>query len=116
MSLAVLEMCHINTYEWHPPFDPKANIWRNYKRLSADVWGPEGRGDHVIPHIAQRAINLIWNDPGEPYLWYYIYQGTIYNRYVADFAPRYFASASNPFMYHGDHLHVSWLFLGGVWM
>jgi hypothetical protein len=39
----------------------------------------------------------------------------MYNRFVDDFAPQFFASPDDVFNYHGDHPHIGWLKPGGVW-
>ena len=109
------DVIHIDTYVWHPPYNPDQQILRDYQMYMADFWNPGGRGDPIDRWKGERIINLAWNDPGEPILWYYIWRGVIHNRFVDDFAPRFFASPNDPFNYHGDHPHIGWLYPGGVW-
>src|SRR5215203_2196312 len=96
---------HINTYLWHPPYDPP-DITRRYDTLSFDVWGPRGRGDPIGYKKGQKAFDIIWNDPGLPWIEWIIWQRTIRWR-GDDFTPRPFGS--NPFSWHEDHVHVTFL-------
>jgi hypothetical protein len=109
------EQIHINTYIWHPPFNAAAQILRNYQMYMFDVWNGAGRGAPIDFWKGEKAVEVVWNDPGEPFLWYYIWRGLIYNRFIDDFAPRFFASEDDLFNFHGDHPHFGFLLPGGVW-
>jgi hypothetical protein len=99
------EKIHINTYVWHPPFDPGI-IDRRYDRLSFDTWGALGRGDPIGFERGQRVFNKIWNDEGEPYIDWIIWRRTIRIRHEG-FRPRPFGT--NWLSFHDDHPHVTFL-------
>lgn len=99
------EVVHINTYVWHPPFDPGIIDFR-YDRLSFDTWGGGGRNDPIGQHKGQKVFDLIWNDPGEPYIDWIIWRRTIRIRHEG-FRARPFGT--DPFSWHDDHPHVTML-------
>lgn len=105
---------HINTYVYHPPYNEKQGILRDYQMYMFDVWNGGGRGDPIDRWKGDAAVSLVWNDPGEPFLWYYIYRGFLYNR-RNNFEPEFFAEPSDTFNFHGDHPHFSFLKPGGVY-
>jgi hypothetical protein len=96
---------HVNSYVWHPPYNPPA-ITRRYDRLSFDVWGGGGRGDPVGFEKGQWAFDLIWNYPGQPYINWVIWRRQIRSRRF-DFVPGPWGS--NPLEWHDDHVHVTFL-------
>ena len=89
---------HINTYVDHP---------EGYHRTltSFDVWGPKGRNDPIGFAKGQRVFNIVWNDPGEPWIDWAIWNRKIYER--PNFVPRPFGS--NSFEWHEDHNHFTFL-------
>jgi hypothetical protein len=90
---------HINTYVDHP---------ETFHRTltSFDVWGPKGRNDPIGPAKGQRVFDIVWNDPGLPWIDWAIWQRTIYVR-AEDFVPRRFGD--NAFEWHEDHPHFTFL-------
>jgi hypothetical protein len=90
---------HVNTYLDHP---------EGYHRTldSLDVWGPAGRNAPVGFEKGQRAFDIIWNDPGLPLIEWIIWRRRIYVR-AEGFVPRPFGS--NPFEFHDDHVHVTFV-------
>jgi GH25 family lysozyme M1 (1,4-beta-N-acetylmuramidase) len=96
---------HINTYVFHPPYDPP-DITRRHDTLSFDVWGSGGRGRPIGASRGQTAFDLIWNDPGLPWIDWIIWNRTI--RWRGDgFTPRPFGEG--PFSWHEDHVHCTFL-------
>jgi hypothetical protein len=93
------DLIHINTYVDHP---------EGYHRqlTSFDVWGLMGRGSPIIREVGDHIFNLIWNDPGEPYIDWIIWQRKIWVR-AEGFWPRPFGN--NPFEWHDDHVHVTFM-------
>ena len=97
------DLIHINTYVEHPPEDQLA-FPRRLDRLSFDVWDGQGRGWPLDYNVGQRVFNFIWNDPGQPYIAWIIWQATIRER-ATGFVPQAFGK--NPLSWHYDHIHVT---------
>ncbi len=77
---------YINTYWYHPPYDPPS-ITRRYDAQSFDVWGGgldrNGqymgyRGRALAPTLGDNIFKRIWNDPEGPRIWWIIYKGRMW--------------------------------------
>jgi len=97
---------HINTYVWHPPYNEYEGILKRYDTLSFDVWGPYGRGAELGFDKGQKAVSLVWDYPGEPYIDWYIWQRYLFWR-GNDFVPTEYGD--DPFSWHEDHVHFTFL-------
>jgi hypothetical protein len=90
---------HINTYLDHP---------EGFHRTltSFNVWGPAGRGDPIGFEKGERVRIIAFNDPGPPIIEWAIWQRTIRRR-SEDYEPQPFGN--EPFEFHEDHLHFTFL-------
>ena len=74
---------HINTYVDHPQGDHRT-------LTSFDVWGPDGRGDHIGKAKGDRVRRLVFqfhNDPGMPTIEWAIWDHKI-RRLSQNYKPR----------------------------
>jgi hypothetical protein len=77
---------YINTYVWHPPYNPPS-ITRRYDTVSFDVWGGgldrNGkymgyRGRALGATQGDRIFKRIWNDPAYPPIHWIIWSGKMW--------------------------------------
>jgi hypothetical protein len=94
---------HINTYVCHPEHENPFIACRD--TVSYDIWGPDGRGDPVGDQKGQKIFRWLFNDPGEPFIAWIIWQRRIWIR--KDRPPRWFPFGNDPFTWHDDHIHVT---------
>ena len=104
---------YINTYYWHPPYDPPA-ITKRYDATSFDVWGgglyngkyTGYRGKPLPDDLHEQIFNYIFNMPGAPYInWIltngWMWQGGRWTRYDP-------YDPYNADMGHHRHIHVTY--------
>lgn len=73
---------YVNTYIWHPPYDPPNGISRDYQWQSFDVWGGGRvrgqyagyRGKPLPRRLGRKIFRELWNgEHGGPYIAWIIY-------------------------------------------
>ena len=99
---------HVNTYDDHPPDEQRPRRWPVgfYDKLSLDVWAGAGRNAPIGHAKGQQAFNLIWNDPGRPYIDWLIWERVMYLR-NPDGSFSKIPYGTDPFSFHDDHVHVT---------
>jgi hypothetical protein len=97
------KLIHVCTYVEHPPMDQLA-VPRRLDRLSLDLWDGQGRGFPIDPDVGWRAYNIMWDDPGQPFIDWIIWQAQIRQR-ANGFAWEPFGT--DPISWHYDHVHVT---------
>lgn len=91
---------HVNTYVEHPEGE-----WAR-DTISLDAWGPRGRNDPIGFELGQRVFDFLYHDPAPPDIDWIIWRRQIRVR-SEGYVPRPWGT--NPFEYHDDHPHVSYL-------
>jgi hypothetical protein len=80
---------YVNTYIWHPPYNPEAGVTRDYQYQSFDVWGGGKRGSvyngyrgkPLDPGLGKRIFNELWRgEHGGPLIAWVIYAGEMWVR------------------------------------
>lgn len=102
-----------NTYYEHPEgrgFEvastgPDGKVWR-IENTSLDVWGPQGRNDPVGSTVGQQIFELLLNDPEKPDIRWIIWQARQYGAWNGWQGEPF---GTNPFSWHNDHIHVTYL-------
>ena len=105
-----------NTYYNHPEegvhtgfevasTDPDGKDWY-IMNTSFDVWGPTGRNEPLGSTVGWQIFRLLMDDPNPPNIRWIIYIGRQYGAWN-NWEGEFFA-APGTFMYHGDHIHVTY--------
>ena len=100
-----------NTYYEHPEgwgfevasTDPDGTVWYN-ENTSFDVWGPQGRNDPIGTTVGQQIFDILFNDPNPPNINWIIWQRWMWTR-AGGWSP----FGTDPFSWHEDHIHVTYL-------
>lgn len=97
---------HINTYVCHPEHPNPSIACRD--TVSYDIWGEEGRNDPIGLDRGQKIFRFLFDDPGEPFIAWIIWNRRIWIRGDpgvdgTGFSPFGF----NPFTFHEDHIHLT---------
>ena len=95
----------VNTYIKHPPAFPRP-------KLSMDVWGFGGRGDHLPPDLGDQVRHYLFKDPDPPDIWWQIYKGRTFVRDPSTFAAWFEPAQSGPAgsdAQHNHHIHTTYL-------
>ncbi len=106
-------LTYVNTYTWHPPYDPPA-ITKKYDALSFDVWGggvSNGRytgyrGKALPDYLHTQIFDYLFNYPGNPNIDWILTNGWMWSRWGG--WSRY--NPPDPYnadMGHFRHLHVT---------
>jgi hypothetical protein len=98
---------HINTYVCHPEH-PDPSI-RCRDTVSYDIWGEDGRGDPIGFDRGQKIWRFLFDDPGEPFIAWIIWNRRIWIRGIEGGpGPGGFRDfGNNPFTWHEDHIHLT---------
>ena len=102
-----------NTYYNHPEHrgfevastDDDGTVWY-IMNTSYDVWGPQGRNDPLGSTVGWQIFHQLMDDPNPPNIRWIIYFGQQYGAWN-NWEGEFFA-APDTFMYHGDHIHVTY--------
>ncbi len=68
---------YVNTYWWHPPYDPPV-ITERYDSRSFDVWGPDGRGDPLDPVLGDKIWKWLFSNESPGQIHWIIYKGKMW--------------------------------------
>jgi hypothetical protein len=104
-----------NTYYNHPEednlgfqvasTDDGGTVWY-VMNTSFDVWGPGGRNDPVGSTVGWQIFNILMKDRNPSNIRWIIYFGQMYGAWN-NWKGQFYASPGD-FMYHGDHIHVTY--------
>ena len=102
-----------NTYYNHPEHrgfevastDDDGTNWY-IMNTSFDVWGPQGRNDPLGSTVGWQIFRQLMDYPAPPNIRWIIYFGQQYGAWN-NWEGEFFA-APDTFMYHGDHIHVTY--------
>lgn len=105
---------YINTYWWHPPYDPPA-ITRRYDELSFDVWGggvvngkyTGYRGKTLPDALHDKVFDFLFNYKGLPNIDWIMTNGWMWSRWSgwSRYDPY---DPYNADMGHHRHVHVTY--------
>lgn len=110
---------YINTYWWHPPYNPPAIVER-FDSRSFDVWGGGGtgqgsysgyRGKPLPVELGKQIFDFIFNNPNPPNINWTIYRGRMWWNPVTG-GHGWQASPPGPADSdpgHYNHIHVTFL-------
>ncbi len=107
-------LTYINTYRWHPPYDPPA-ITMRYDARSFDVWGgglTSGeytgyRGKPLPDHLHAEIWNYLFNYPGKPDIYWACTNGWLWT-YYGGWSRYNPPDPYNADMGHFRHIHITY--------
>jgi lysozyme len=95
----------INTYVDHPATEFAGPIYGGRTRTSFDVWGIKGRNDPLNPLLGTAIMTYLFRDPKPPMIDWIIWQQRMWTRSTGRWVPY----GSDPFTWHNDHIHVTYM-------